>query len=159
MIGDLEINGGEILLKHYLKDWLAQYKQENVRKNIYILHERNVNTKILPILKIKLKDIKPLRYQKFISYLADQGYSKRTIEIIHGTMFNALATAVKPLKKIEENPCEGVTIPRAKSKKKEKLEYIKSDDITLFLKVARQDKDRMENLCLSLPSSMHSIAF
>lgn len=54
-------------------------------------------------------------------------------------MFNALATAVKPLKKIEENPCEGVTIPRVKSKKKEKLQYIKSDDISLFLKVARQD--------------------
>ncbi|PLS04602.1 tyrosine-type recombinase/integrase [Bacillus halotolerans] len=140
LIGDLEINGGETLLKHYLKDWLAQYKQGNVRKNTYILHERNVNTKILPYFKeIKLKDIKPLRYQKFINYLADQGYSKRTIEIIHGTMFNALATAVKPLKKIEENPCEGVTIPRAKSKKKEKLEYIKSDDISLFLKFARQD--------------------
>ncbi|MGX4766012.1 site-specific integrase [Bacillus mojavensis] len=107
LIGDLEINGGETLLKHYLKDWLAQYKQGNVRKNTYILHERNVNTKILPYFKeIKLKDIKPLRYQKFINYLADQG---------------------------------GVTIPRAKSKKKEKLEYIKSDDISLFLKVARQD--------------------
>lgn len=51
LIGDLEINGGETLLKHYLKDWLAQYKQGNVRKNTYILHERNVDTKILPILK------------------------------------------------------------------------------------------------------------
>lgn len=32
-----------------------------------------------------------------------------------------------------------MTIPKAKSKKKEKLEYIKSDDSSLFLKVARQD--------------------
>ncbi len=116
---DLEINGGDILLKHYLKDWLAEYKQGTVRKNTYILHERNVNTKILPYFKdIKLKDIKPLRYQKFINHLAEQGYSKRTIEIIHGTMFNALSTAVKPLKKLEENPCEGVTIPKIPKKKK-----------------------------------------
>ncbi|MEK4315682.1 site-specific integrase [Bacillus velezensis] len=136
---DLEINGGDILLKHYLKDWLAEYKQGTVRKNTYILHERNVNTKILPYFKdIKLKDIKPLRYQKFINHLAEQGYSKRTIEIIHGTMFNALSTAVKPLKKLEENPCEGVTIPKI-PKKKEKLAYINSDDISFFLKIARQD--------------------
>ncbi|QZY34476.1 site-specific integrase [Bacillus amyloliquefaciens] len=136
---DLEINGGHILLKHYLKDWLAEYKQGTVRKNTYILHERNVNTKILPYFKdIKLKDIKPLRYQKFINHLAEQGYSKRTIEIIHGTMFNALSTAVKPLKKLEENPCEGVTIPKI-PKKKEKLAYINSDDISFFLKIARQD--------------------
>ncbi|MEC2356018.1 site-specific integrase [Bacillus velezensis] len=136
---DLEINGGDILLKHYLKEWLAEYKQGTVRKNTYILHERNVNTKILPYFKdIKLKDIKPLRYQKFINHLAEQGYSKRTIEIIHGTMFNALSTAVKPLKKLEENPCEGVTIPKI-PKKKEKLAYINSDDISFFLKIARQD--------------------
>ncbi|MBJ3804018.1 site-specific integrase [Bacillus subtilis] len=136
---DLEINGGDVLLKHYLKDWLTEYKQGTVRKNTYILHERNVKTKILPYFKdIKLKDIKPLRYQKFINHLAEQGYSKRTIEIIHGTMFNALSTAVKPLKKLEENPCEGVTIPKI-SKKKEKLAYINSDDISFFLKIARQD--------------------
>ncbi|MFB6445101.1 tyrosine-type recombinase/integrase, partial [Bacillus velezensis] len=136
---DLEINGGDVLLKHYLKDWLTEYKQGTVRKNTYILHERNVKTKILPYFKdIKLKDIKPLRYQKFINHLAEQGYSKRTIEIIHGTMFNALSTAVKPLKKLEENPCEGVTIPKI-PKKKEKLAYINSDDISFFLKIARQD--------------------
>lgn len=136
---DLEINRGDVLLKHYLKDWLTEYKQGTVRKNTYILHERNVKTKILPYFKdIKLKDIKPLRYQKFINHLAEQGYSKRTIEIIHGTMFNALSTAVKPLKKLEENPCEGVTIPKI-PKKKEKLAYINSDDISFFLKIARQD--------------------
>ncbi|MGN9865428.1 hypothetical protein [Bacillus swezeyi] len=60
---------------------------------------------MLPYFKeIKLKDITPMRYQKFINYLeALDQYSTRTIEIIHGTMYDALSMAVK-LKKISSNP-------------------------------------------------------
>lgn len=135
----LEIDSASVSLKNYLREWLTEYKKGNVRKNTYILHERNVETKIIPYFQeANLKDIKPMRYQKFINDLAEQGYSKRTLEIIHGTMFNAMQTAVHPLKKIDSNPCEGVTIPKVNSKKKS-LEYIESDDIAHFLKVARQD--------------------
>ncbi|WP_326103534.1 tyrosine-type recombinase/integrase [Bacillus atrophaeus] len=35
----------------FVNNWLVQYKQGNVRKNTYILHECNVNTKILPYFK------------------------------------------------------------------------------------------------------------
>lgn len=136
----LELDNTTIQLKLYLRDWLKEYKKGNVRKNTYILHERNVEKHIIPYFNdIYLKDVTPLRYQKFLNYLAEQGYSKRTMEIIHGTMYNALEIAYRPLKKIEENPCNGAIIPKSKSKKKNKLEYINSDDIPTFLKVARQD--------------------
>ncbi len=129
-----------IALKNYLHEWLVEYKKDNVRKNTYILHERNVKTKIIPYFKeVNLKDITPLKYQKFLNYLDDQGYSKRTIEIIHTTMFNAMKTAVHPLRKIDNNPCEGATIPKSKTKKKSDLQYIESENISHFLKVARKD--------------------
>jgi integrase len=128
-------------LEQYLRDWLLLYKKGNVRKNTYILHHRNIEKHILPYFKsIDIKDLKPMMYQTFIKQLIDKGYSKRTVEIIHGTMNNAMKTAVKPLRKIEVNPCEGVLIPQPKNvKKDEGLKYMKTKDIPLFLKTAYLD--------------------
>jgi integrase len=136
----LELDSKNVPLKLFLREWLLEYKKENVRKNTYILHERNVETKIIPYFKdIYLKDLTPLRCQKFVNYLSEQDYSKRTIEIIHGTLSNAMEVAVRPLKKINENPCKGTIIPNKNAKQKTSLQYIKSDDISHFFKVARQD--------------------
>ncbi|MEC2078379.1 hypothetical protein P9F21_20595 [Metabacillus fastidiosus] len=41
-----------------------------------------------------LKDVKPVLYQKFINHLANQGYSKRKIEIIHSTMYNSFEKVI-----------------------------------------------------------------
>lgn len=139
---DIEIGGGETSLKHFLIEWLEVYKKGKVAKNTFNIHKRNVENKILPYFKeIKLKDITPMRYQKFINTLEESGkYSARTIEIIHGTMYHALSMAVKPLKKISSNPCDGVVLPKKdRSKSKHSLEYINSEDIGKFLKIARQD--------------------
>lgn len=136
----LELDRDNVQLKLYLREWLLEYKKDNVRKNTYILHERNVETKIIPYFKdIYLKDLTPLRYQKFLNHLSEQGYSKRTIEIIHTTMYNALQIAVRPLRKLDENPCKDVVIPKKNEKKKTELQYIKSDDIPAFLQVSRRD--------------------
>ncbi|WP_191561659.1 site-specific integrase [Metabacillus idriensis] len=121
-------------LKTFLQDWLTEYKKGEVRKNTYILHERNIAKHILPYFKnIRLSDVKPIMYQKFLNHLTAQGYSKRTVEIIHTTMNNALKKAVI-LGKLEKNPCVGVTI---KGKKKEaSLRFIESQDISRFLQEA-----------------------
>lgn len=78
-------------------------------------------------------------YQKFLNYLSEQDYSTRTIEIIHTTFSNAMEIAVYPLKKIDENPCKRAVIPKKAIQKKKALQYMKSDDIAHFLKIARQD--------------------
>jgi len=124
----------DISLKKFLNDWLVEYKKGNIRKNTYILHERNINKHISPYFKnIQLKQLKPIMYQKFLNHLTDQDYSKRTVEIIHGTMYSACEKAVV-LGKIEKNPCEGVTI---KGRTKEKgIQFIDSEDINTFLKEA-----------------------
>lgn len=136
----LEIDRTSVSLKNYLREWLVEFKEGNVRKNTFVLHQRNIEKHIIPYFQeADLKDIKPMGYQKFLNHLDEQGYSTRTIEIIHTTMYNALQTAVKPLKKLEENPCDGVQIPKKKKLNKKALEYIPSDHIGEFLRVARQD--------------------
>ena len=126
----------EISLKHFLKEWLEEHKKGSVRKNTFELHQRNVNNHILPYFKnILLKDLKPLMYQKFINHLHDQNYSRRTVEIIHGTMFNAYEKAIV-LQKIKKNPCIGVTIKG--EEKKQNIKFIETEHISTFLKVAYQ---------------------
>ena len=124
----------EISLKHFLKEWLEEHKKGSVRKNTFELHQRNVNNHILPYFKnILLKDLKPLMYQKFINHLHDQNYSRRTVEIIHGTLFNAYEKAIV-LQKIKKNPCIGVTIKG--EEKKQDIKFIETEHISTFLKVA-----------------------
>jgi integrase len=128
------IEQGPISLKEYLVTWLNEYKKDTVRKNTFTLQERNVNNHILPYFKnIQLNEIKPIMYQKFLNHLAEKGYSKRTIEMIHGTMRAALEKAVT-LGKISKNPCIGVTI-KGKTKDQE-LQFIDSGDIAGFLREA-----------------------
>ncbi|HWO95225.1 MAG TPA: site-specific integrase [Bacillus sp. (in: firmicutes)] len=121
-------------LESYLITWLEEYKKGTVAKNTYELHERNTKNHIIPYFKnILLKDLKPVMYQKFLNHLSDQGYSKRTIEIIHGTIYNALEKAIV-LSKLEKNPCAGSTI-KGKQKDRE-IKFIESDHIADFLRAA-----------------------
>lgn len=127
----------DIPLVEYLNIWLNEYKKGTIRKNTFVLHEQNIKNHIAPYFKkIYLKDVKPVMYQKFINHLHEKEYSKRTIEIIHGTMFGAYEKAVI-LNKAEKNPCVGVTI-KGKTKELE-LKFIDSGDIHRFLKEAYKD--------------------
>lgn len=136
-----ETDNIDVSLEHYLREWLYLYKKDSVRKNTYIMHERNVEKHILLYFKnINLKDIKPMMYQKFLKELIEKGYARRTVEIIHTTMNNALKFAVKPLQKIKSNPCEGVKIPQQKNNKESKdLKYMMSEDIPKFLNACLED--------------------
>ncbi len=134
LLSGLEVDK-KTLLKDFLNDWLNKYKKPNIRKNTYLIHERSIEKHILPYFKnINLIDIKPIMYQTFLESLAQQDYSRRTIEIIHGTFFSAMEKAIT-LRKIEFNPAIGVTIPKP-FKRKNKLEYMESSDIPLFLNEA-----------------------
>ena len=121
-------------LAEYLKTWLNEYKKGTVRKNTYRLHESNINNHIIPYFKsLLLTDLKPIIYQKFLNHLSAQGYSRRTVEIIHSTMTDALQKAVI-LRKIDKNPCTGATIKGDKTNNS--IQYIESKDIPTFLQQA-----------------------
>ncbi len=137
LIEGFEVNEKVYTLKTYLNFWLADHKKDTVRKNTYAIHERNVRNHILPYFQnVLLKDIKPMMYQKFLNTFTEQNYSKRTIELIHGTMYNAMSKAIV-LEILQKNPCSGATI---KGKERDmKLKFIDSDDIPLFLQTAYAD--------------------
>jgi integrase len=118
-------------LNTFLDAWLTEFKKGNVRKNTYLMHERNIEKHILPYFKsIRLVDVKPIMYQKFLNHLSNRDYSKRTIEIIHTTINNAFEKAVI-LGKLKKNPCVGVTI---KGKEKEPgLRFIEAEYVSRFL--------------------------
>lgn len=60
----------EVSLNDYLITWLNEYKKDTVRKNTFELHKRNIVNHIIPFFKnIKLRDIKPIMYQKFLNQL------------------------------------------------------------------------------------------
>ena len=117
LLNKAESNKMPLILKHYLTEWLKTFKKNKVRKNTYLLHERNIEKHIIPYFRdIKIKDIKPIMYQKFINYLIDENgknYSKRTVEIIHGTFYNAMEKAVV-LDNLKEEPMQWCNNPKQK---------------------------------------------
>ncbi|WP_100373112.1 site-specific integrase [Bacillus sp. FJAT-45037] len=128
----------DVSLKHFINEWLYEYKKPILRKNTFEIHKRNIENHILPYFKeIQLKKIKPIMYQKFINYLVEKGYSKRTVEIVHGTMYSALDKAVT-LQKLENNPCNGAVITTTKSTKEGKIQYLNSNQVPLFLQECYQ---------------------
>ncbi|ANY71697.1 integrase [Paenibacillus ihbetae] len=126
----------DIKLTAFLERWMTEYKEGTVRKNTLVLHQNNIKNHIIPYFKeINLREIKPIMYQEFLNSLTGS-YSKRTVELIHATMHNALDKAVT-LGKLEKNPCVGVTI-KGQEKKQQSIHFIESSDIPKFLQAAHQ---------------------
>jgi integrase len=92
-----------------------------------------------------LRELKAVMYQKFLNYLIEpkseiedeggKGLSRRTVEIVHSTMHNAMEKSVI-LGKIEKNPCIGAEIKG--QKKKANIQFIDSDDIPKVLQAAHK---------------------
>ncbi|WP_437831694.1 tyrosine-type recombinase/integrase [Niallia taxi] len=130
-------------LAEFLEYWLKEYKEGKIAKNTFRLHERNIKNHIRPYFQnIQLSDLNYRLYQQFINYLIDRKYSKRTIEIIHGTMYGAMQKA-KILKKIHDNPCTDVSIYSAKEKREKEnkaaIRFIPYEKIESFLEAALAD--------------------
>ncbi|MEH6945001.1 N-terminal phage integrase SAM-like domain-containing protein [Bacillus sp. JJ722] len=69
----------DLTLETFLYEWLTEYKKGTIRKNTFILHERNIKKHIAPYFKkILIPKVKPIMHQKFLNFLSEQGYSKRT---------------------------------------------------------------------------------
>jgi integrase len=135
----------DLPLVDFIEQWLKDVKLGKVAKNTYRIHQRNLQNHITPYFKkITVKELNLVDYQKFINYLIKEGKSKRTVEIIHGTVYGAMEYA-KMIQKISVNPCQGIDILTArekaerKNKSKKQLKYIPSDKIKIFLDTALRD--------------------
>lgn len=81
-----------------------------------------------------LSELNPEMYQKFLNHLSG-ALSKRTVEIIHTTMTNAMKKAVTLLK-IQNNPCIGVEIKGEDSRNE--IKFIAYSAIPAFLQASHK---------------------
>ncbi|MBP1999714.1 integrase [Paenibacillus shirakamiensis] len=122
-------------LANYLNVWLNEYKRGTVRKNTLLSHENNIKNHILPYFQnLLLNELNPELYQIFLNHLS-RSMSKRTVEIIHTTMTNAMKKALI-LRKIQYNPCIGAEIKG--EQKQQEIKFIDSSNIPLFLQNSRK---------------------
>lgn len=132
------------LLVDFIEYWLEQYQLNRVEENTYKLHENNLKNHIKPYFQsLKLGDLTPELYQKFMNHLKAKNYSKRTMEIVHGTVYGAMKRALIN-KRLKENPAENVIITSLKGKRtldanSDQLKFLPTNKISDFLNAAMRD--------------------
>jgi integrase len=105
-------------LKQWLRLWLDTYKVNNLKEQTIELYNIIIDTIITPrIGDKKLKEIKHIHIQDFINKLYNfgDGYSTSTIQKVKNILTPAFKIAIKN-KLINDNPCEGLQMPKFKQK-------------------------------------------
>ncbi|HHL0971830.1 TPA: tyrosine-type recombinase/integrase, partial [Bacillus cereus] len=104
----MNLQNNNMTFDDYMHEWLETYKKETISPRTYKAYEQNIRLHILPTFgSVKLQDLTRVNYQKFINELLHK-FSKKTVELIHITMHNALETAITELEIISKNPTNKV---------------------------------------------------
>jgi integrase len=129
-----------LTLKAFLDFWLNDHKKTKIRQSTFEKLERNIKGHILPYFKnVKLSDIKPMMYQKFLDHLPEEkNLSYGTSKMNHDLLNEVFKEAVYQ-QKMKSNPAERATVKGEKSKKKDNEKFIDTDDIISFLQEVKKD--------------------
>lgn len=124
-------------LKDFLDFWLSEYKRGKIAPNTYKSLNNSIKNHIKPYFKnIRLKNLTPSEYQKFLNYLwEEKKLARNTLKNVHNAIYGALKRAVIN-EVLAKNPCEHAVIPGKVSKKKDTLDYIDSSEVAKFLEYA-----------------------
>lgn len=100
----------------YMEDWFKERKNR-LQKTTFEIHSIYYRNAIKPRLgHLKVQQIAPIQIQKFINDLVnDTNYSEHTIHLIFRIVSASLKKA-KVLKLIKDNPADGISLPKIKSK-------------------------------------------
>lgn len=133
-------NEDNLTLKAFLDYWLNDHKKTKIRQSTFEKLERNIKGHILPYFQeVKLSDIKPVMYQKFLDHLPEEkNLSYGTSKMNHDLLNEAFKEAVFQ-QKMKFNPAERATVKGEKSKKKENEKFIDTNDIIPFLQEVFKD--------------------
>lgn len=122
----------ETSVHDYFHFWLEEYVEINLKHNTIENYKNIVNNHISPAIgSLQLRMLSPEILQKFINDKHREGFSRRTLTIIHSVLQNALKQAVYPYRLLKENPMQYVKLPRQQIKKptKEDLKIITMGEI------------------------------
>ena len=105
-----------VTVGEFMSNYMETVGKQTLRPTTQIMYNSYLRTHIVPELgKIKLKDLRPDHLQTFYKQKLDQGLSKRTVQIIHGTIRRSLNQAVA-WQLIPRNVCSLVHAPRPDKK-------------------------------------------
>lgn len=130
----------------WLHDWITTFKV-NVKEGSMIVYRYNIEHYLVPkIGHYTFGEYTPAVHQRFIIEMLDHGgkngapLSRNTVNIINGTLSNALQKAVK-LGYIPKNNAAGVEFPRSAGTAKRKLHYWTREQASTFLDAAKDEKE------------------
>jgi integrase len=102
----------KITVSEFMESYMETVAKNTLRPSTQQMYWSYIRVHINPSLgKIKLKDLGPHHLQRFYSQKVDGGLSKRTVQIIHGTIRRVLNQAVS-WGIIQKNVCKQVKAPR-----------------------------------------------
>ena len=80
----------------FMNRYLEDYGNQNLRQTTYDIYAGWIKRHIIPELgKIRLSDLRPTHISQLLTKAHERGLSKRSIQMVHGTLKQALNKAVK----------------------------------------------------------------
>lgn len=113
----MSFQGANMKLSQFLDIWLKTIK-ENRREKTFIQYQDITNRFIIPTFgDTKLRDLQPIRIEKYFTEKQSEGFGDRTVQIIYSVLHSALNSALKK-GLIGRNPLAAVEKPKIKNPRK-----------------------------------------
>ena len=126
---ELESGGSRQMLADYLPEWMESHKI-SLRPKTTRQYEQIIRLYILPgIGKMRLRDLRLERLDRFYGELLAKGTGIRTIQMVHSVLHKALERAVR-YDLISRNPAHGARVPR---KPEVEMAVLDEDQVSRFL--------------------------
>lgn len=125
-----QIINGNMTVSEWAKIWLDTYKKKTVNKSYYRDITGQVKNRILPYIgKKRVRNVRPAELQKILNEMSDDfsaSYIRSVRDLLKG-MFREAYRNSMTLK----DPAEGITLPKAKEKKKRRSITARERELTL----------------------------
>lgn len=112
----LRTTGDNIILDAWFDTWLNTHKKRTIKESTQIRYDDFYKRYIKQRLgKRKVSEFKPIILEHLLQDMAEQGYSTKTIHDVYNIL-NAMFKYAIHNRIITFNPCDGVEVPKTKTK-------------------------------------------
>lgn len=112
----LKGKGDKITLNEWFDTWLNLHKKNSIKESTYARYDDFYHRYIEKELgRKRISDFKPLNLERLFQNMAENNYSTKTIHDVYNIL-NAMFKYAIHNRIITFNPCEGVNLPKTKTK-------------------------------------------
>jgi integrase len=135
----LTFKATDTTLDEFLREWLVTVSSSR-SQGTHSSYKWTVDKRILPYMgKVKLKDLRADRIQRFYTRLQKEGLSKHAVAVTHKTLQSAMTHAVD-LGVVGRNPCAGTTPPKPETIE---MKFYDEHQVNCLLKTAREMGEKL----------------